>query len=1146
MDEDTPAGGVGSEIVIINDYSSASENETAGKIHLLEFMTNESEDIYLNKIQNVIDSGGLGFIFESTNPSFIKNLSTSIFGVAISPQDAHKIKTYLNNNQGVVAYFSNESPLPQTGSFAIGAYPEYLGERYIGLLEEHSVGFPLSAMRALCNRPINFSEYVGYLLFNKTYSKTHYLLTASPFAYGINPFLNSLAMFSQFFCKAFMSVNGTVSLDTGASINIWDWTNDTSLEANFSIEEQRNPAAESYNVICEVEGKNKNKSILISGGHHDYFPGAGASDNAVGVATMLGVLRYLNESDITPEYNLIFASWAGEERVVRGSSAYVFNESNYQKNEKISYMINLDWFAFNSPGSKLEITTTNVSLNSAVYDIFNRTNYYLNTGYNHSITISDVGDDAAPFFDCYVNSTSPYFKNDTGLKIITVGKTNMFDIVRHRSGQNHELGDVLTNIDWNDLNYTADIILNISKYLFLETSVNQIVNSNFESYDLCGDSWNDSVNISFNVTTDISSWATVKACLYNTTAGEAVSDENSTSFTIYKDINNSGYLTVTIYPIMANGTYNASLRIYDDRMNLDDEYHQLISLSPYGKPMARFNYTYGELVERYVYFNDTSMASPGADINQWYWEFGDGTHSHEQNTTHLYLKSDDYTVNLTVWDTNGFNDTKSETLTVPNCSPVASFTVDANAVCVGTELSFTSTSSDEDGEIENYTWNFGDESHSYEENPVHSYSQSGVYTVSLTTIDDDGALTTTSVTDCLVIADALVDDDYFKDNPDEHKWDTIQEGIFDAGNNGVVYVFNGTYDPISILPSVALYGESRDNVFISEGNPGVKILGHNITVKGFTINNGICGINITRCDEGNVRIEDCTIFNNSDIGVLLDEANNCSVVNCSISMSDIGVKIINDSRYNLIKQCDISEGYYGVYISESSYNWIGSPGISNPYPTDCFFTYCDYGIYLDGADRNFILGCDINGTLHMDEPQVDTIGIYLDTSDDNTLSTCRIHEANYRGIYLTSSSGNKIEHCKIAGNPCGIYLSGSTSSDNLIVQNRISDNSLYGVRIPLSTKNNHIYYNDFIRNGNGSYNQSYDANSRGGDNLWSKEGNHTLTKDGAGGGNYWMDYVGTDLNGDGVGDTPYKLPPKDKLEDEFPVMDAYGWCNDWE
>jgi len=73
------------------------------------------------------------------------------------------------------------------------------------------------------------------------------------------------------------------------------------------------------------------------------------------------------------------------------------------------------------------------------------------------------------------------------------------------------------------------------------------------------------------------------------------------------------------------------------------------------------------LISELVSFTDTS---PTAAV-KWYWEFGDGTNSTLRNTTHSYLKSGNYRVNLTVWNEHG-NDTISRTnyITVlPNQSP---------------------------------------------------------------------------------------------------------------------------------------------------------------------------------------------------------------------------------------------------------------------------------------------------------------------------------------------------------------------------------------------------------------------------------------------------------------------------------------------
>ncbi|MBN1321308.1 MAG: PKD domain-containing protein, partial [Thermoleophilia bacterium] len=63
------------------------------------------------------------------------------------------------------------------------------------------------------------------------------------------------------------------------------------------------------------------------------------------------------------------------------------------------------------------------------------------------------------------------------------------------------------------------------------------------------------------------------------------------------------------------------------------------------------------------------------------------------------------------------------------------------------EVAFTSSgSSDPDGIIVSYLWNFGDGSTSTDASPNHTYTTTGTYTARLTVTDDDGATGTTTVT----------------------------------------------------------------------------------------------------------------------------------------------------------------------------------------------------------------------------------------------------------------------------------------------------------------------------------------------------------------------------------------------------------------
>ncbi|MBN1618225.1 PKD domain-containing protein, partial [Candidatus Dojkabacteria bacterium] len=154
-----------------------------------------------------------------------------------------------------------------------------------------------------------------------------------------------------------------------------------------------------------------------------------------------------------------------------------------------------------------------------------------------------------------------------------------------------------------------------------------------------------------------------------------------------------------------------------------------------------------------VTFSDASSSDEG--IISWSWDFGDGTTSTVQNPTHNFHVGT-YTVSLTVGESDGDNDTETKTAYIivarpANKVPIADAGGPYNGI-EGITISFDgSNSSDSDGTIVSYLWDFGDGQTSTDQNPTHIYVQNGTYPVALTVTDDDSA-TDTGITSA-VIAD---------------------------------------------------------------------------------------------------------------------------------------------------------------------------------------------------------------------------------------------------------------------------------------------------------------------------------------------------------------------------------------------------------
>lgn len=150
-------------------------------------------------------------------------------------------------------------------------------------------------------------------------------------------------------------------------------------------------------------------------------------------------------------------------------------------------------------------------------------------------------------------------------------------------------------------------------------------------------------------------------------------------------------------------------------------------------------------VELSCTFTDASTDGDGSIASR-SWTFENGTPATSTEAVQVVTFPDGtHTVTLTVTDNEGATDDFSREVTVSgptgNQSPTADFTVQ----CSSLECTFTDASTDTDGTILSYAWDFGDpgspDNTSTDPNPTHTYSFTELteVTVTLTVTDDEGA-----------------------------------------------------------------------------------------------------------------------------------------------------------------------------------------------------------------------------------------------------------------------------------------------------------------------------------------------------------------------------------------------------------------------
>lgn len=190
------------------------------------------------------------------------------------------------------------------------------------------------------------------------------------------------------------------------------------------------------------------------------------------------------------------------------------------------------------------------------------------------------------------------------------------------------------------------------------------------------------------------------------------------------------------------GEYTVSLQVFDPAVgNKIVSKDKLIHVLQFEEPIANFTSDIiSGVAPLTVHFLNQST---GSEISTYEWTFSDTTtYTYLQNPYHKFQNPGVYNVGLKVYNSrNEYHQiTKPNYILVTNPPPIAQFTAAEVYGIAPIQINFVYTGG---SVISSCTWEFGDGSSSTEINPSHLYDSPGVYTVTLTVINDAGYNTIT-------------------------------------------------------------------------------------------------------------------------------------------------------------------------------------------------------------------------------------------------------------------------------------------------------------------------------------------------------------------------------------------------------------------
>ena len=245
--------------------------------------------------------------------------------------------------------------------------------------------------------------------------------------------------------------------------------------------------------------------------------------------------------------------------------------------------------------------------------------------------------------------------------------------------------------------------------------------------------------------------------------------------------------------------------------------------------------------------------------------------------------------------------------------------------------------------------------------------------------------------------------------PDDYS--TIQAAVDAAEPGDLVQVKSGTYhETVEVYGSIVINGYGENTTFINGGGASnvVSIYGKDVSISGFTVENGGNGLMLDHSDR--TVVSNCLIRNCTSNGVYATDSSQLSIRYCVAYGNGNGVAVSDSCNADLFKVQVYSNYGDGVQLWDTENFRIWEVSSWNN----------SYGVNMFHADLTSICSTDLNNN--------SLYGLYASQSEKTYLAGTEVNQNGFDGGYFFNSNG-VITNSNFTGNYfTGCYFAGSNYS----------------------------------------------------------------------------------------------------------------------